>query len=127
MINLEDLERRLPETPRPGMLMAARKANIDDELGGELLIYARESFYPDDFTGWPDVDGPVEKPRWGARCTCTACREDFWAGWLKGGGVTMTVGEDGTAYPGLPIKTPRITLSDGKMTTTAHAHFVGHT
>lgn len=104
MNNWEDLEHRLPKTPRPGMLIAALGANEHDELGGELLIYARESFCLDDITGWPDVDGQSGKSRWGARCTCTACGEDFCAGWLKGGGIAMIVGDDGSAYTGVPEK-----------------------
>lgn len=100
---LEDLANRLPTMPRDGMLQAATAGYIDSDLGGELLIYGRESYYPDDDAPqWLD-DEPV-RGRWGARCTCTACREDFWAGWIKGGGISMVVGDDGNAWPGIPEK-----------------------
>ena len=83
------------------MVEAALELNLEDELGGNLLIFARESYCGD--TGWDLYDKSI-KPKWGARCTCTACGEDFWAGWLPGGGITMFVGEDGTAYDGIPDK-----------------------
>lgn len=103
---LNDLASRLPETPRKGMLEAALAANVDSDLGGELLIYARESYYPegDDI---PEIWGGLPAPkhgRWGAKCTCTACMEDFWAGWLKGGGITMVVGDDGSTWACVPDK-----------------------
>lgn len=102
---LDDLASRLPTTPRRGMLAAALADNIDSDLGGELLIYARESYYPDDDIPEEWGGQPYNtRGRWGARCTCTACNEEFWAGWLKGGGVTMTVGEDGNPYTGIPDK-----------------------
>ena len=97
---MEDLINRLPTKPRPGMIEAALERNLEDELGGNLLIFARESYCGD--TGWEPLDGSVRRT-WAARCTCTACGEDFWAGWLPGGGITMIVGEDGTAY-GIPDK-----------------------
>ena len=102
---LDDLASRLPTTPRRGMLAAALANNIDSDLGGELLIYARESYYPDDDIPEEWGGQPYNtRGRWGARCTCTACNEEFWAGWLKGGGVTMTVGDDGNTYTGIPDK-----------------------
>ena len=100
---LEDLANRLPTKPRGGMLQAVVSDYIDSDLGGELLIYARESYYPDEDAPQWWSDEPA-RGRWGARCTCTACREDFWAGWIKGGGVAMVVGDDGSAWPGIPDK-----------------------
>lgn len=100
---LEDLANRLPVKPCDGMLQAALNVNFDSELGGEFLIYARESYYPDEDTPQWWHDEPV-RGRWGARCTCTACGEDFWAGWIKGGGIAMVVGDDGSAWPGIPDK-----------------------
>lgn len=100
---LEDLVSRLPTKPRDGMLQAVVSDYIDSDLGGELLIYARESYYPDEDAPQWWFDEPA-RGRWGARCTCTACREDFWAGWIKGGGVAMVVGDDGSAWPGIPDK-----------------------
>lgn len=102
---LDDLASRLPTTPRQGMLAAALADNIDSDLGGELLIYARESYCPVDDVPEEWGGQPYNtRGRWGARCTCTACNEEFWAGWLKGGGITMTVGEDGSTYTGIPDK-----------------------
>ena len=100
---LEDSVNRLPTKPRDGMLQAVVTDYIDSDLGGELLIYARESYYPDDDVPQWWGDEPA-RGRWGARCTCTACREDFWAGWIKGGGIAMVVGDDGSAWPGIPDK-----------------------
>ena len=85
---LEDLVSRLPTKPRDGMLQAVVSDYIDSDLGGELLIYARESYYPDEDAPQWWFDKPA-RGRWGAGCTCTACREVFWAGWIKGGGVAM--------------------------------------
>lgn len=93
---------RLPKKPRSGMVQQALIDNLDDELGGELLIYARESYDPDAEICW-DLHSPAHR-QWGARCTCTACQEDFWAGWVKGGGLSLMLGEDETVYPGIPPK-----------------------
>ena len=61
---LEDLVNRLPTKPRAGMLQAVVDDYIDSDLGGELLIYARESCAPDD-GGWPGMT--ETRGRWGAR------------------------------------------------------------
>lgn len=101
---LEDLVNQLPTKPRDGMLQAVVTDYIDSDLGGELVIYARESYVPDDDVPEEWFCAPEVRGRWGARCTCTACREDFWAGWIKGGGISMVVGDDGSAWPGIPGK-----------------------
>lgn len=96
------LMEKLPKVPRPGMVQQALIDCCDSDLGGELLIFARESYDPDAEIGW-DLHSPAHR-QWGARCTCTACQEDFWAGWVKGGGLSLMLSEDETVYPGVPPK-----------------------
>lgn len=96
------LMEKLPKRPRPGMVQQALIDCCDSDLGGELLIFARESYDPDAEIGW-DLHSPAHR-QWGARCTCTACQEDFWAGWVKGGGLSLELSEDETVYPGVPPK-----------------------
>lgn len=96
------LMEKLPKVPRPGMVQQALIDCCDSDLGGELLIFARESYDPDAEIGW-DLHRPARR-QWGARCTCTACQEDFWAGWVKGGGLSLLLSEDETVYPGVPPK-----------------------
>lgn len=96
------LMEKLPKVPRPGMVQRALIDCCDSDLGGELLIFARESYDPDAEIGW-DLHRPARR-QWGARCTCTACQEDFWAGWVKGGGLSLELSEDETVYPGVPQK-----------------------
>lgn len=96
------LMEKLPKKPRPGMVQQALIDCLDDDLGGELLIFARESYDPDAEICW-DLHSPAHR-QWGARCTCTACQEDFWAGWVKGGGLSLMLSEDETVYPGVPPK-----------------------
>lgn len=96
------LMEKLPKVPRPGMVQQALIDCCDSDLGGELLIFARESYDPDAEIGW-DLHSPAHR-QWGSRCTCTACQEDFWAGWVKGGGLSLMLSEDETVYPGVPPK-----------------------
>lgn len=100
---MDEILRLLPETPRAGMREWALKT-LHDELCGEHLIFARESYVPDECgVGWPDFEDEI-KPQWAARCTCTACGEGFWGGWTKGGGVSLVFRDDGQFYPGLPTE-----------------------
>ena len=81
---------------------------LTDELGGELSIFRRESveLYPDEYF----LGNPAEtKHVWGARCSCTACGEDFVAGFgsaKQGGmqikGIRLLCGDDGQIWPGIP-------------------------
>lgn len=101
----------LPETPRKGMMEACLAANLQDELGGELILYSRERY--------EDYEEPImrtmtaedwerrERSRrrtWAALCTCTACQEDYYLGWVEGGHVDCYQGEDGIIYDGVPRK-----------------------
>lgn len=82
--------------------------NLWEELGGELCIFRRESvmLYPDEyFLGAPAETRSV----WGARCSCTACGEDFTAGFgsarcggTKIKGIRLLLGDDEQLYPGIP-------------------------
>ena len=81
---------------------------LTDELGGELSIFRRESvtLYPDEYF----LGNPAETKRvWGARCSCTACGEDFVAGFgsaRQGGmqikGIRLLCGDDGQLWSGTP-------------------------
>ena len=81
------------------------------DLGGDLILYHRESvgladeigqiMGPQDWAHWEQS----KKRRWGARCTCTACGEDFIAGYVKNG-IVLSEGQDGQTYEGYAEQGP---------------------
>lgn len=87
-----------------------------DALGGDLCIFRRESVSAYDRAGIMQEMGPEDwerykkskKAMWGARCTCTACHEDFITGYISKGkygivsGIEIMQGEDGQFYDGVP-------------------------
>lgn len=107
MDDLQDVLRQLPEEPDKALRSWAR--GLDYRLGGEVCIFRRESveLFPDDD---PFLASPRRNRRvWGARCTCSACGEEFEAGFVsarQGGmqikGIRLVAGDDGTLYPGCP-------------------------
>ena len=115
MDDLKDLLAILPEEPEKELRDWAFLHN-GDLLGGELCLFRRESveLYPDD-QGWPlampEAERAQNKRVWGARCTCTACGDDFIAGYgsaKQGGmrfrGIRLLCGDDGQLWPGVPDK-----------------------
>ena len=117
MTDWKAFRQALPET--------APKERIDwamqtqkDELGGELCLFSRESVSwleeePQKIMTPEDIERREKTRRrtWGARCTCTACGEDFTAGWLRGlklpgnreiRGIALLQGDDGLLYEGIP-------------------------
>lgn len=99
----------LPHRAPPGLLDWALSA-AEDELGGELTIFARESISiaPELMqTMRPEDWVRREKEtlhKWGAVCLCTACNEEWTAGWAgsqKGvNAICVAVGDDGGVYDG---------------------------
>ena len=85
------------------------------DLGGDLILYHRESvgladeigqiMDPQDWARWEQS----KKRRWGARCTCTACGEDFIAGYVKNG-IVLAEGPDGQTYDGYVEQGPDSTV-----------------
>lgn len=77
----------------------------DGELGENLILYHRESVEVADqiMRTMTSVDWERRERsrhnRWGTRCTCTNCGEDFQAGYVKGG-IVLAEGEDGQTYDG---------------------------
>ena len=109
------------EAFRQALPKAATKEFIDwaarpqkDELGGELCLFSRESVSwledePQEIMTPEDIERREKTRRrtWGARCSCTACGEDFVAGWLRGlkqpvnreiRGSALLQGDDGLLY-----------------------------
>lgn len=113
MDDLKDLLEILPEEPEKKLRDWAFLQN-GDLLGGELCLFRRESveLYPEDQC-WP-LPAPerVQNKRvWGARCSCTACGEDFIAGYgsaKQGGmrikGIRLLCDDAGQLWPGVPDK-----------------------
>lgn len=93
----------LSETPRRGMAEHMRK-ELQSDLGGHLLTFTRESWFPgiDDEIGWPVEHNEGFKPKWAARCKCSACCDEWYAGWAGAGTISMYWGDDGEFYPGVP-------------------------
>lgn len=96
----------LPEEAPPE-LTSSMLRNHRDELGGDLLVYRREAWLPEDdfFIGWPDLDEQKEKAtkrHWQARCTCTACGENFVTAWRPGGVIILVSGPCGQLMPEAP-------------------------
>ena len=111
MDDVKDLLEILPEEPEKKLRDWAFLQN-GDLLGGELCLFRRGSveLYPED-QGWPfhAPERTQNKRVWGARCTCTACGEDFIAGYgsaKQGGmqikGIRLLCGDDGQLWPGIP-------------------------
>ena len=111
MYTKEQVRSMLPEHPRPGMLEDCLKDNLEDDLGGNLILYGREPY--EDFgdpilrvmTGddWERRE-KSKRRTWAAACTCTACQEDFYMGWVPGGHIACYQGDDGIIYDGVPRK-----------------------
>lgn len=102
----KDLAAKLPIQPseklKQDVLMDIYDGNV---LGVPLILYHRESVEladeiqqtmdPQDWERWERS----RTRRWGARCTCTNCGENFIAGYFKGG-IVLTEGPDGQIYDG---------------------------
>ena len=81
----------------------------NDMLGTGIMLYSRESVETanpiaqimdaEDWDRWEKS----RKRRWGARCTCSACGEEFFAGYVSDSGtsgIVLRQGEDGQIYDG---------------------------
>lgn len=106
-MNWNSLAAILPVQPRGNLKEEALMEIYDGgELGANLILYHRESveladelqrtMAPEDWERWERS----RRRRWGARCTCTSCGEDFIAGYVKGGGIVLAEGPDGQTYEG---------------------------
>lgn len=109
-----ELAGKLPTQPCDDLQEEVMMAVYDeDTLGTGLLLYHRESIELSDpiaeIMGAEDWDKwqRSRKRRWGARCTCSACGEDFIAGYESDGkdsGIVLLEGEDGVIYEGYARK-----------------------
>lgn len=113
MDDLKDLLEILPEEPGKELRDWAFLQN-GDLLGGELCLFRRESveLYPED-QDWPlpAPERTQNKRVWGARCSCTACGNDFIAGYgsakqggMKIKGIRLLCDDAGQLWPGVPDK-----------------------
>lgn len=123
-MNKEAVAAALPTAPRFETKRAFLSENWKNNLGGDFLIYKRESYAPADEcdTGWIfNTPESGKKRHWAAKCACTACGERFWLGWVPekkrvkigknlkkpGSAVAVLTGPDGTHIPGVPESNPR--------------------
>ena len=111
----KDLAALLPKEP-PWEMERWVWTDCRDGLGGDLCIFRRESVSAYDEAGIMQTMRPEDwehyeksrKAMWGARCTCTACHEDFITGYLSkaqygiASGIEIMQGEDGQFYEGVP-------------------------
>lgn len=98
----------LPQKMEPRTQAAAVLLCRDSgALGDHLILYSRDSV--ELIPAQPMMETGEEREKrlgmarrtWGAVCSCTACGEDFIAGWLPGGmGIRLFYGEAGDFYPG---------------------------
>lgn len=76
-------------------------------LGGNVLLFSRVSYSPDD--GGPQFwDDPTPRAKWATLCRCSACGNVFQLGYASGKsnckispGVIIPEGPDGTLYSGV--------------------------
>lgn len=112
----KDLALSLPLQPCHELKEAALMDVYDGgELGTNLILYHREAvtqadeiqqtMCPEDWERWERS----KKNRWGARCTCTSCGEDFIAGYTKDG-IVLADGPDGQTYDGYVEPGPDATV-----------------
>lgn len=84
----EQMARMLPETPPEGLVEWAEKTHGEKELGGEFCVFTSERWqYENGGSGWV------------ARCTCTACLDDFITQKEPGEkAIRLYCGDDGSYY-----------------------------
>ena len=98
---MESILSMLPVEPREEMMRWAAK-KLDRQLGLHLLTYKRAQYIPEDGEiGWPLYQTEEPRPKWAARCKCSACGEEWYSAWL-GDGIRMYVDYDGNSFPGVP-------------------------
>ncbi|MBQ8574798.1 MAG: PcfJ domain-containing protein [Clostridia bacterium] len=107
-MDVNKVAKLLPEQPRPGMVDDVLRQCRYLELGGEFLIFRRVPITIEPelkrtmlMSDYEDHEKKTVK-RWAAECRCTACSEEFIAGYEnKNGlvGIKMYQGEDGQLYP----------------------------
>ena len=100
--------RLLPEKAGEHILTYA-KNELMDELGEDMIVFKSELIkrspeYIDFLVDENNAKGKAERV---ASCTCTACGETFYCGWLpsenrKKYGISIIQGEDGNFYTGIP-------------------------
>lgn len=98
----------LPEKAGEHILTYA-KNELMDELGNNMIVFKSELIkYSPEYTDFLiDENNAKGKTERVASCTCTACGETFYCGWLpsesrKKYGISIIQGEDGNFYTGVP-------------------------
>ena len=104
----KDIAEKLPVQPCQDLINDVFNSVYESgerELGTPMLLFHREAvtleepikeiMTPEDW----ERRRRTAKHRWGARCTCTACGENFIAGYHNGG-IVLEEGPDGTSYAG---------------------------
>lgn len=101
---------KLPKQPGESLAHEIMMDIYDSgELGDNLILYHREAVTLREelrdimnAEDWERRERTARR-RWGARCTCTSCGEDFIAGYIRGNGrrgIVLAEGEDGQTYEG---------------------------
>lgn len=114
-INWKSLADLLPKQPcddlMQDVLSSVYDGNGECALGENLILFHRESVETADESlylrtmdaeAWERYESS-RKRRWGARCTCSMCGEDFIAGYSRRKstpGIVLTEGDDGAVYEG---------------------------
>lgn len=111
------VEKILPKLPlEPGKEHLEHLMEVDDEAFDELYkeycFYKREQVITNE-DAYTEVFGFADKPMqtgYGAKCRCTACDNDFIAGYKnskKGeeeSGIILVQGDDGVYMTAMPVK-----------------------
>ena len=126
--NWKQLVDKLPAQPCGDLQHDVLSGVYDGEsdLGEGLLLFNREpveiledikqTMFPED---WARRD-KTAKHRWGARCTCSLCGDDFIAGYHKDG-ILLAEGDDGVYYDGYVEEGPGVTsFSEGEVVYCPH-------
>lgn len=122
---------KLPVEPCADLMQAVMNDIYDGEsaLGEGVLLYSREAvtvmedikqtMLPEDWAHREET----AKRRWGARCTCSMCGDEFISGYHKGG-ILLAEGEDGVLYDGYVEEGEgAISYSDGETLFCPHCYF----
>lgn len=103
-MDIQKIGKLLPEAPSPRLLKDTILQKSEGALGGEFVVFHRESVWVE-----PHYDSAYREKRWGAACHCTACENDFFAGYVSAtrsgkcvAGIALGQGDDGQLYEGYP-------------------------